>query len=101
MDIIDQLLDQVQMDDLIDDQREIAGITGIEAYRNLVRHFSGEQIRIWSISKLVKKIRDDQICREYDGHNVKQLSRKYGLSDQTIWEITRRKRNDNHPLSEG
>lgn len=87
MGVTDQFLDEVTMDDLIDEQREIAEITGIEAYRNLVRHFSGEQIRIWSISKLIKKIRDNQICHEYDGHNVKQLSRKYGLSDQTIEKL--------------
>lgn len=98
MDIANQLLDQIRVDNLIDEQREIAEITGIEAYRDLVRHFSGEQIRIWSIARLTKRLRDDQICSEYDGHNTKQLARKYHLSDQTIWEITQRKRANNLTL---
>ena len=98
MDITNQLLDQVRVDDLVDEQREIAEIIGIEAYKDLVRHFSGEQIRVWSMARLTKRLRDDQISREYDGHNTKQLARKYHLSDQIIWEITRRKRSSSPSL---
>ncbi|WP_050698994.1 Mor transcription activator family protein [Anaeromassilibacillus senegalensis] len=85
---MDDFLEHLSLENLKGEQLEIAETIGIEPYRELVRRFSGSQIRIWTVDRLTKKIRDDQIRKEYNGHNVKQLARKYHLSDQTIWEIT-------------
>ena len=85
-------LEQVQLDDLDGDQLEIAEAIGMEAYRNLVRTFGGNQIRIYQEATLTRPIRDAEIRRQYNGHNELWLSRRYGLSDRVIREITRNQR---------
>lgn len=80
-------LDSLTMADLPGEQLEIAEIVGLDAYKKLVRHFGGSDIRILQEDTLVKEIRDNQIRKEYNGHNDTELCRKYGLSDRTIRAI--------------
>ncbi len=40
------LLDRVQMEDLDEEQRTLAGLIGIEAFRALVRNYNGTPIYI-------------------------------------------------------
>lgn len=85
-------LDRVQMDDLDGDQREIAEVVGMEAYRALVKAFGGNQIRIYQEATLTRSLRDAEIRSKYNGHNELWLSQHYRLSDRVIREITRNQR---------
>lgn len=89
MDFIDQLLDEITLDDLREDQRDLAEIVGLKAYRALVRNFGGNQIRIYQAKTIVAPRRDRLIRSMYDGTNEKQLSIKFGLSDRVIRDIIR------------
>ncbi|WP_283606518.1 Mor transcription activator family protein [Faecalispora anaeroviscerum] len=80
-------LETVTLDDLSGEQLEIAELIGIENYRNLVRHFGGNQIRILQEDTLVKEKRDNEIRKLYNGRNELELSQKYNLSDRTIRSI--------------
>lgn len=81
-------LSRIDLEDLPEDQYEIAEIIGIENYRELVRIFGGTSIRIWKADSLTKEIRNTAICTDYaKGHSIKYLCRKYGLSDRGIRNI--------------
>ena len=87
MDITNQLLDEITLDDLKEDQRDLAEVIGLEAYRDLVRNFGGNQIRIYQAKTIVLPRRDRLIRSMYNGKNETQLSVKFGLSDRVIREI--------------
>ncbi|MEG0655265.1 MAG: Mor transcription activator family protein [Hydrogenoanaerobacterium sp.] len=84
---MNSLLDTISIDDLEGEQLEIAEIVGIEKYRELVRRFGGNQMRILQEDTLIKDKRDSEIRSTYNGYNALELSIKYNLSDRTIRAI--------------
>jgi Mor family transcriptional regulator len=82
------LLDTITADDLDGEQREIAELIGIENYRKLVTHFGGTSIYIFQAESIVKDKRDNEIRKQYNGYNSRELAIRYNLSDRTIREIT-------------
>lgn len=90
--IKDNWLQQVRLEELDGDQKEIAETIGMDAYRKLVKAFGGNQIRIYQEATLTRPIRDAEIRQKYNGHNELWLSRHYGLSDRVIREITQGQR---------
>lgn len=85
-------LDELGMDDLVGDQREIAEVVGIESYKNLVRTFGGNDIRIFQAETLIKEKRAEEIRSKYNGRNMVELTKQYGISDRTIRYILGTKR---------
>ena len=81
------LLDRVQMEDLDEEQRTLAGLIGIEAFRALVRNYNGTPIYIPKIESLEKPVRDELIREEFDGKNYRELALKYGLTETWIRNI--------------
>lgn len=80
-------LDSVTLDMLTGDQRELAECIGLPAYIRLIRNYGGCQIYIVKPDKVAAAVRDKAIRAEYNGGNVMQLARKYGLAEQTIRTI--------------
>lgn len=72
-------------------QREIAEIIGIEAYRKLVENYGGSRIYIEKFDTITRPDRNDEIRKKFDGGNYKQLAREYKLSEQTIRRIVDKK----------
>lgn len=81
------LLDKVRLEQLDDDQKTLAGLIGMEAFRNLVRSFNGTSIYIPKIESLEKAVRDELIKEEFDGRNYRELALKYGLTETWIRNI--------------
>lgn len=81
------LLNEVQIGDLDDEQKKIAGLIGMDAFRSLVRAFSGTSIYIPKIESLEKVIRDSRIREEFNGGNYRELALKYGLTETWIRNI--------------
>ena len=81
------LLDRLQMEDLDEEQRTLAGLIGIEAFRALVRNYNGTPIYIPKIESLEKPVRDELIREEFDGKNYRELALKYGLTETWIRNI--------------
>lgn len=79
--------DQITLNDLKGDQREIAEIIGIENYKKMVLYFGGDSIYIQKKDTVVKEIREQHIAREFTGFNYRELAIKYNLSERTIREI--------------
>ena len=72
-------------------QREIAEVIGIEAYRKLVDYYGGSRIYIEKSDTITRPDRNDEIRKKFDGGNYKQLAREYKLSKQTIRNIVNKK----------
>lgn len=55
-----------------------------QAIVNIQQIFGGSEIYIPSLST---EIRNNQIKREYNGHNLAELSKKFSISYSTVWRI--------------
>lgn len=82
-----KLLDELTLDDLDEKQRELADCIGLEAYKKLVSTYSGEPIIVRMPDGLTRTLRNKKIRSNYNGHNIKELSKKYGLHENTIRDI--------------
>ena len=74
------------------DQRELADVIGLEAYKKLIRHYGGNQLYIQQVDSVLKDLRDKELNEKFDGSNYKELSREYGISEMTIRDIVAEKR---------
>ena len=77
---------------LREDQRELADVIGLEAYKKLIRHYGGNQLYIQQVDSVLKDLRDKELNEKFDGSTYKELSREYGISEMTIREIVKEKR---------
>ena len=81
------LLEMLQMENLDEEQKELAELIGLEAFMSLVRAFNVTSIYIPKIESLEKTVRDELIKEEFDGSNYKELALKYGLTETWIRNI--------------
>ncbi len=82
---IDKLISISQLHS--EQQKEIAEIIGIEAYKKLVEHYGGSHIYINKSDTVTRPDRDDEIRKKFNGSNYRQLVREYNLSEPTIRNI--------------
>ncbi len=80
-------IDDITIENLKEEQKELAELIGIENYIKVVKYFGGSSIYIHKANTLSKYIRDEQIKKDFDGVNYKKLSSKYNLSVNHIREI--------------
>lgn len=79
---------ELTLDDLREEQKQLAKVIGMEAYLNLTRAFGGTTIYIAKAEEIVRRNdRDRQIREEFDGTNTAQLAIKYGLTEVWIRNI--------------
>lgn len=81
---MDKIVSVFQLDG---EQREIAEIIGIDAYKKLVGHFGGSHIYVCKADTILRDARNEEIYREFNGYNYRRLALKYNLSEKTIREI--------------
>ena len=77
-------MDNVTIESLDGEQREIAECVGMDGYKKLVRHFGGMSVYI---QKSDKSARDKEIKELFNGYNYKTLARKFNLSESQIRRI--------------
>lgn len=82
-------LNTITLNELPEEQREIAECIGIENYRNLVQHFGGCQIYIQKADTLLKNARDKEIHKCFNGGNYRTLSILFNLSESRVRYILR------------
>lgn len=79
----DNLLDLITLDDLDEEQRQLAELIGLEGYKALLSDYAGTYLYIPNTDRYERIIRDRNIREEFDGYNFKVLAVKYGLTE--IW----------------
>lgn len=75
------------LDDLQEQHREYAEIIGIENLLKLSDSFGGTSIYIPQRRELEKNKIYRRIYHEFDGGNLQELTKKYGVSKSTIYKI--------------
>lgn len=85
------LLDNLTLDDLDGEQRELAECIGIEAYKKLLKNYAGSPIRVRMPKTITKPLRDDEIREKFNGYNYRELALEYDLSESSIRNIVRPK----------
>lgn len=79
---------ELVMEELREEQRQIAEVIGLESYLQLAKRFGGTSIYIAKAEEILnRKNRDEQIRNEFDGCNYAQLAGKYGLTEVWIRNI--------------
>lgn len=81
-------MNEVKPEQLADIYREMASIIGIENTLLFYASFKGQQISFPSRLFSKEYIRSC-ISKEYDGTNIRYLSKEYGYSERWIREITK------------
>lgn len=81
------LLEKLTLDDLDEDQRELAECIGLEAYKNLLRNYAGSYIYVCKPDTITANVRDEQIRKEFNGYNYLDLAKKFNLSEISIRRI--------------
>lgn len=85
-------LDKLTMSQLHGNQLELAETIGIEAYRKLVEKYRGSNIYIGKAEDALRNSRDEEIYSRFNGENYLALAHAYGLSEKTIHDIIRTRR---------
>lgn len=62
-------------------------IVGIEKFLLLTKELGGVAIYVQKYNTVLKMIRNSYIAQEFNGYNLKELSKKYDLSEQWIKKI--------------
>lgn len=78
----------ISIEDLSENQREIAEVIGLDTYISLTQYFGGESPYIPKFDELVKDPRNREIRKKYNGYNSTELARKYSLSERYIRQLT-------------
>ena len=81
------LLEELTLDDLDEEQRELAECIGLDAYKKLVATYAGSPINIRMPDSLTMRQRNNNICRQFNGYNFTELAREYNLTERQIRNI--------------
>lgn len=81
------LLEELTLEDLDEEQRELADCIGLDAYKKLVASYAGNPINIRMPERITMKLRNEKIRSEFNGYNYTALSQKYGLCKNQIRNI--------------
>jgi Mor family transcriptional regulator len=77
----------VTLDDLLDSQKELAELIGLDNYIKLVHYYGGGSAYFQAPSKLIKPARNRAIIEAADGYNAKELARQHGISLRQAYNI--------------
>ncbi len=77
----------VTMESLAEELQPIAEIIGIDKLIELSAFLGGTSFYIPTKKNLIKKATYMAIKKEFNGDNVKELVKKYDLSERTIYRI--------------
>lgn len=78
------LLDELTLEDLDHEQRELAECIGLEAYKKLVATYAGSYVYVCKAETLTSELRNKIIKQEFNGYNYLELAHKYNLTERTI-----------------
>lgn len=87
----DDLLWEILPESMNDDLLSVARVAGMQAALDIMLALGGSTIYVPRLEDLNRRLRDAGIVREYTGGaRVKDLSRRYGLTERTIYKVINR-----------
>lgn len=92
--LMESWLDDLELESLPDGTaRRIAEVAGIRALCSLSKEFGGTLIYVPKMETYMAAIRDKRLALEFNGANLHEMARKYGLSQASIYRIVQEQRN--------
>lgn len=80
-------LEKLQLEDLDQEQQEVAEVIGLENYKQLMARYGGTSIYIPKTDRRERRDRNEQIRSAFNGYNFRELAQKFGLTEVTIRSI--------------
>lgn len=77
------VVEKIKLDDLEDEQRQLAELIGLANFKLLLRSYAGVSIYIPKPDSFMVVERNESIRNEFNGYNFKELARKYNLTE--VW----------------
>ena len=88
------LLQDLKYEDLSQDQQTFADLIGLDVFKMLVRKCGGTYVYIPKEDKVTRIVRNARIKAEFTGSNIRELAKKYRLSEVQIRSIVAPKTNE-------
>ena len=79
---------------LPEDQRELAELIGLDAYKKLVERYAGSSVYIQKADSVMRTVRDEEIRSAFNGSNCRELALAYNLAVSTVREIVAPRRKE-------
>ena len=76
---------------LTEDDRQLIGIVGTEAFLRLIDTYGGGNVYIPKNDRFERYARNKAIVAEFDGYNFRELAQKYHLTEMQIRVIVKDK----------
>lgn len=93
--------EDIQLDDLPDEYREVARIIGIKAALDLVQSFAGCQLYVPKLSTIARQHIYRQMYDDFNKHgNFKQVAVKYNLSESHTRQVIKAEQRRRFPVRE-
>lgn len=80
-------MQRLKYEDLNPEQQSFADLVGLDIFKELVRKCGGTYMYIPKEDNITRPIRNAMIKNEFTGSNVKELAKKYQLSEVQIRSI--------------
>lgn len=95
---IREYVEALSLDDLDEEQRELAECIGLQAYKRLITDYAGLTLTVRTPERIIIPLRNADIRKEFDGHNFYFLARKYGLHEKTVRNIVNNRQRSSKPV---
>lgn len=82
--IYPEWMKQVEPGDLPEVYQEMAELIGVEATVHLARIYAGTSVYFPKLERALLSLRNRAIRKEFDGTNIRQLARRWGLSARHV-----------------
>ena len=77
----------IRLEDLPEDQRDLAKALGLDAYLHLAELRGGQDLYIPKLQSLERGARDRDIRARFDGGNLRELAARHQLSVRQVRKI--------------
>lgn len=84
---MEDILQRLQYEDLNQEQREFADLVGLDVFKMLVRKCGGTYVYIPKEDNITRPVRNAMIKAEFPGSSIRELAKKYQLSEVQIRSI--------------
>lgn len=85
----DELLKRVDISDIPETYQPVVSLIGLDNFLKLCRYAMGDELYFPMQESILRNARNRLIIQEYNGHNLAELSRKYGLTRKYIRNIVK------------
>lgn len=84
---MEDILQRLTYEDLSQEHQGIADLIGLDVFKTLVRKYGGTYLYIPKEDNITRPIRNTMIKTEFTGSNIRELAKKYQLSEVQILSI--------------